>query len=286
MNWLHVQIDLFDIEPEPVERALVSLGATSITFSDGGDEPILEPDPGGTPLWNNVRIAALLDEDLSETRVRLAVAASIGPARMPPIRFSILEEQDWLANWRESLRPMQFGAHFWICPPRISCPDPNGIVVRISPGLAFGSGFHPTTALCLEWLTNLQIDEKSVLDFGCGSGILGIASLALGAGQVTAIDHDEQALAATRDNARYNQCIDRIRAISGDQLDAADTFDVIMANILSETLIQLAPSLRDHCRSGARIALSGIVSNAYEQWFALDPPVEKDDWIMLSGIAA
>ena len=205
MSWLHVQIDLDDIQPEPVEQALAGLGAKSIAYSNGGNEAILEPAPGVTALWKNVRITALLDKDLSETAVRLAVAASIAPARIPPIRFSILEEQDWLAKWQKSLRPMRFGPHFWVCPPETTCPDPQGISIRISPGLAFGSGFHPTTALCLEWLAIQQIDEKSVLDFGCGSGILGIASLALGASRVTAIDHDEQALTATRNNARQNR---------------------------------------------------------------------------------
>jgi len=293
MSWLYVQIDLGDLEPEPIERALASLGALSIAYSDGGDQPILEPNPGIVPLWKNVRIAALFDKGLSETTVRLAVAASIGPGPMLPMQFSILEKQDWLTNWQESLRPMKFGPHFWVCPLKTACPDPDSVSIRISPGLAFGSGLHPTTALCLEWLGNQQIDGTSVLDFGCGSGILGIASLALGANRVTAVDHDEQALAAARDNARHNQCLDRIRTVSADQLDAVDTFDIILANILSDTLIQLAPTLKRHCRPGARIALSGIlasqagaVSSAYEQWVALEPPQERDDWVILTGTVA
>ena len=201
MTWLEVRIDLGKLRVEPIERALLDIGAVTIEYSDAADDPIFEPAPGTTPLWNATQISALFEDGVSETLIRLAVAQSIAPVPMPSMHFAIIEDQDWVANWRRDLSPMQFGQHLWICPTGIAGPDDEAMVVTIEPGLGFGTGSHATTRLCLEWLSQRQLQKKTVLDFGCGSGILGIASLALGASQVTAVDIDEHALTATRDNA-------------------------------------------------------------------------------------
>jgi ribosomal protein L11 methyltransferase len=292
MNWLQVQVDLGLIPPEPLEEALTQLGAVSIEYRDGGNDPILEPAPGTAPLWAEVKIAALLSADTSETSVRLAIAGSIGSAPMPPIQFSVVEDQDWVLRWQETLHPVRFGKNLWICPADTGCPDATGVAVRLEPGLGFGTGSHPTTAMCLDWLTSQDLAGVSILDFGCGSGILGLSALALGAGHVTAVDIDGQALSATRENALRNESMDRMRVLEAGVLDREQPFDLIIANILSRTLISEEPALRGYSRSGTRIALSGIlrsqtaaVSKAYGRWVVLDPPEERRDWAMLAGIA-
>jgi ribosomal protein L11 methyltransferase len=290
VSWLQVQIDLGTIDPGPLEHALLELGAVCIEFSDAGNQPILEPDPDTTPLWEKIRVAALFSVDTSETAVRLAVAGSVTPARTPRIRFSIIEDQDWISKWKRNLKPAVFGGKLWICPPDTPGPAAGRVSVTMEPGLAFGTGSHPTTALCLNWLADQKLQHQSILDFGCGSGILGIAGLALGADHVTAVDIDKQAITATRENSERNQCANRLRVHTPDLLDATETFDLIVANILSGTLVTLEPLLRSHSRSGTKIALSGIltsqiteVSDAYSQWIAFDPPVTRLDWAIITG---
>ncbi len=306
MSWLRVQIDLGNIPPDPVEQSLRDLGATSIHLSDGGSEvpdfsvdenhrgriPDFSVDENhrGEPLWDHIRLDALLGEETVETSVLLTVASAVAPAPMPTVRFFIVEEQDWVARWTEALRPARFGEHLWICPPEIPCPDDRAICVTMEPGLGFGTGSHPTTALCLDWLARQPLREKALLDFGCGSGILAIAGLALGAGSVTAVDNDPQALTATERNARCNHCVERLRIGPANFLDPAETFEFIVANILSRTLIDLAPTIVGRARSGARIALSGIltsqaeqVSTASAQWVDFDPLENRREWAILYG---
>jgi len=290
MNWLQVRIDLGKLRVEPIERALLDIGAVTIEYSDAADDPIFEPEPGTTPLWNAMQIAALFENCVSETLIRLAVAQSITPAPMPNMHFAIIEDQDWVTNWQRDLSPMQFGQHLWICPTGIAAPDDKAMVVTIEPGLGFGTGSHATTRLCLEWLSRQQLQKKTVLDFGCGSGILGIASLALGASRVTAVDIDEHALTAARDNARRNDCLAQLQVLPAQHLNPIARFDVIMANILSSTLIELEPNLRIYSQSGAHIGLSGILTSqadevvsAYEKWIDLKCSAEQDDWVILTG---
>jgi ribosomal protein L11 methyltransferase len=294
MAWLQIQIDLGEIPPDPVEQALLRIGAVSIELGeaggDDGGEPILEPAPGATPLWKNIRLSALLDEQTDRTEALLAVAASVAPAPMPEVRFSVIGDEDWAAKWKQEFRPTCFGAKLWICPPDMPCPDKDGIRVTLAPGLAFGTGAHPTTAMCLDWLAESDCVSRSLLDYGCGSGILAIAGLALGARAVTAVDLDAQALTATQRNAQANPGAERLRVCRPDQLDPAGGFDLIVANILSNTLIELVPVLRGHSRTGTRITLSGIlttqapdVRNAYASWIDFDPLREREEWALLSG---
>jgi ribosomal protein L11 methyltransferase len=293
MSWLKIQFDLGDIEPEQVEQALLEIGAVSIEYRDGGDKPIIEPEPGTSPLWEKVRIAALFGKDTDETTIFLTIANSVAPASMPKIEFSTVEARDWVADFQQDLQPMKFGSHLWVCPLDVPCPDAQGISIAMEPGLGFGTGSHPTTAMCLDWLAGQPLLNKTVLDYGCGSGILSIAALALGARRATGVDIDAQARQATRENARRNQCLELLQICPATGADSAEKFDLIVANILSGTLIDLESEIRRHCRSGTKIALSGIltsqtvdVSTAYEHWVDLDPLENRREWAILGGTVA
>jgi ribosomal protein L11 methyltransferase len=290
MSWQRVHIDLHQIDPAPVEQALLELGAVSIDFSDAADDPILEPAPGAMPLWPALRLSALFEAEIEATAIRLAVASAIETRPMPTLSFESVADQDWIKNWQQDLQPMQFGHHLWICPSGSQCPEPDGTVIKLDPGLAFGTGSHPTTALCLDWLAENIDPGSSVLDYGCGSGILSIAALVIGANQVLGIDFDSQALRATHENAVKNQVAERLTILPPEAVNHEQKFDLIVANILSGTLIELAPEFRHFCHTGTRIALSGILTGqiesvtlAYNAWIKFDPPVARDDWALLSG---
>jgi ribosomal protein L11 methyltransferase len=290
MSWLQVQVNLGKLPPATVEETLLEIGAESIELTDGGNNPILEPGPGATPLWETTRITALFQSDVDTTKVRLAIAAAVSPAPLPPIQITVVEDQDWVALWQESLRPMLFGEKLWICPRSQKCPDPNGDIVILEPGLAFGSGTHPTTSLCLDWIATHDLAGLRILDFGCGSGILAIAGIACGARHATAVDADEQAIKATNANSTDNGCGAHIDVLRADCLAAGEPYDVIIANILSGTLIELEPLLRAHSHSGTRLVLSGVlasqgndVENAYRAWASFEPPKMIEDWLLLSA---
>ena len=290
MSWLKVQIEVDETMAEALELALTKFGAASIELADAADEPILEPAPGATPLWQRIRLTALFDREVDETTVRLAVASAMEPGALPDLTFDIVENEDWIARLRDELTPLQFGQHLWVCPPGKTCPDPDAIVITMEPGLAFGTGTHPTTSLCLKWLADNPPRERTVLDFGCGSGILAIASLALGASSVIGVDIDRQALTATCENARRNIGSERLDVMAPDELDDAKTYDYLVANILSGTVIELAPTLRKLCHSGTNIALSGIlteqaetVAAVYRAWCDINAPVIDDGWVLLTG---
>jgi ribosomal protein L11 methyltransferase len=290
MNWLRVHIVLERIDPLPVEQALVKLGAISIEFSDAADNPILEPAPGETPLWPTLCLRALFDRAIDDTTIQIAVAGAINAAPMPAMRFEEVANQDWIESWKQTLQPMRFGSDLWVCPTGTACPEPGGTVIELDPGLAFGTGSHPTTALCLDWLANCDNHTGTVLDYGCGSGILSIAALVLGAKRVLGVDLDEQALQATRENAGRNHVTKRLDVVRPESADKTLKFDRIVANILSGTLIELATELQTFCHTGTRIALSGILTNqaesvttAYKSWVKFERPIERGDWALLSG---
>lgn len=291
MNWLQVRIAIAQRDAAPIEAALLALGATSIEYQDAGDQPILEPAPGSMPLWRELYLDAMLDAATPPELVRRVVAAATAPAPAPAIRFATLRDRDWIAGFRETLEPMRFGKRLWILPHGPAAPQEADVIVRLEPGLAFGSGSHPSTALCLEWLESSRRLGR-VLDYGCGSGVLALAALALGAESACAVDLDEQALTACSDNAERNGLDRRLQVCRPAELPAETRFDTLLANILSDTLIRLAPTLCKHLRGGARIALSGIlrsqadaVRQGYAPWIEFEPPAGRDDWILLSGRA-
>jgi ribosomal protein L11 methyltransferase len=289
MDWLQVQIELGSLDPEPVEAALFDLGALAVEYQDGGDRPILEPAPDTTPLWPELRLGALLSPDTDPERVRLAIAGAISPAPLPAMHFATLGDRDWLRSFRARLEPRRFGAGLWLVPPDSPAPAGASAVVRLEPGLAFGSGAHETTALCLEWLDRTRC-RGTVLDYGCGSGVLALAAVALGAARAFAVDIDPQALAACKDNATRNGLAERIWIGLPDDLPTHQRANALIANILSGPLIALAPKLCNRLAPGAAVALSGIlngqadaVRDAYAPWVDFGPVARRGEWILLSG---
>ncbi len=287
-SWLTVELTVPAAAAQAVEAALLELGALSVSLGDPGAEPILEPGPGATPLWPLVQLTALLPPETAAQEVQLRLRPLL--TEEVDVRFSTLAERDWVREFREQLAPRRFGSRLWICPAGTPCPDPAGVAVTLEPGLAFGSGSHPSTALCLQWLAALPLAGLSVLDYGCGSGVLAIAALALGARSATALDIDPQALLAARQNAERNGVAERLRLALPTQLPRERDHDVVLANILADTLIGLAPTLQGHCRAGARVALSGIlatqtslVRRGCRPWLDLHPSGESAGWALLAG---
>ncbi|SEG72350.1 50S ribosomal protein L11 methyltransferase [Marinobacterium lutimaris] len=296
MPWLQIKVETVPAQAEQYEDLLLAAGCAAVTYQDAEDQPIFEPDLGTTPLWSKTVVTGLFaaEHDLQETLDLLHEAQQqIDPEARehPTFKAEILEDKDWEREWMESYHPMQFGQHLWVCPSWREAPDPGAVNMMLDPGLAFGTGTHPTTSLCLEWLDGQMLDSQLVVDYGCGSGILGIAALLLGASEVVAVDIDPQALTATRDNLNRNNLADsRLQAYLPEATPKVQA-DTLVANILAGPLVQLAPTLEALVRPGGKLLLSGLlseqadeVSAAYSQWFDMEPAVEKDGWIRLTGV--
>jgi len=269
---------------EALETQLFELGAVSVTLQDAQDQPLLEPGPGETPIWQEVVLKALFTEEQDIIAIQQA---------FPDNTIERIADQNWERAWLDQFQPMQFADNLWICPSEFTPPDPNAVNIFLDPGLAFGTGTHPTTALCLQWLAQEDLSHKTVIDYGCGSGILAIAAAKLGAKKVYCIDNDPQALVATADNAKRNhldeQCI--IPLAPADLPN--QRVDLLKANILAKPLIELAPHFAHLLKRHGHIALSGIlaeqapaVRQAYAATFHMDAPVSQGDWYRLSGIKA
>ena len=289
MPWLQVELRVSEAQVEAAETALGTAGALAVTLRDAGDRPVLEPGPGETPLWPDVIVTGLFPGHHDPTKLKRAVHAGWILPVLPEIHAEWLEDRPWEREWERSFRPMRFGRRLRVIPPGTPRGHGEDVDVLLSPGLAFGTGTHPTTAICLEWLDALDLDGAVVVDYGCGSGILAVAAARLGARSVIATDNDPQALLATRDNAAANQVADRIRAVPPSGL-AGISADVLVANILANPLIELAPKLGNVTKSGGKLALSGIlraqvpaVAAAYASAFALVAPAFKEDWARLEG---
>ena len=290
MPWLQVRLAITPEQAETYEDALLEVGAVSVTFMDAEDQPIFEPDLGTTPLWSNTHLLALFEADTDETALLAHLQLLCGGA-LPEHHVERIEDQDWERSWMDGFQPMRFGQRLWIVPRWHAAPQPDAVNLLLDPGLAFGTGTHPTTALCLEWLDSQNLDNCSVLDFGCGSGILAIAALLLGAPQAAGTDIDPQALEASRDNASRNG-IDPARFPVYLPADLPQQpADVVVANILAGPLVSLAPQITALVKGGGRLALSGILAEqaeevraAYASAFDLDPTAVKDGWVRISGI--
>ena len=201
MSWRQFVMELHELEPDVVEEVLTAHGALAVTLTDAGDAPVLEPAPGETPLWPDTKITALFPGDQDLSALTRALETTVAPTPLPATTIETLEERVWEREWLKRFKPMRFGERLWVSPREMNVGDPQAIVVRLDPGLAFGTGTHPTTALCLRWLDAASLDDARVLDFGSGSGILAIAALKLGAAAATAVDIDPQAVTATQTNA-------------------------------------------------------------------------------------
>ena len=297
MAWLQLSIEVAKPGAERIAAFLEDAGALSVTLADAADEPQLEPGPGETPLWSQVKVSALFDADpRSEALVGRLVDQLVrehGSGRACEPRVERIADQVWERVWLDTFKPTRFGRRLWVCPHGQDPDDPEAIaeavVVALDPGLAFGTGHHPTTALCLEWLDGTDLDAKTVLDYGCGSGILAIAALRLGAARAIAVDHDPQALEATRDNALANGVADRLAIYGPDEVPELKV-DVTIANILAGPLIALAPRLVASLRPGGALAVSGVlaeqvdaVRTAYAERVALAPTRLREDWALICG---
>lgn len=289
-SWLQLQVQVPRERATEVEEALQGLGALSVTYTDSADDPVLEPGVGETPLWPHVSMTGLFEND-TQDRDGLLIALKAQTSGIPGLESRILElpDQDWTRAWMDDFRPMRFGERLWVIPGNQPVPADAGAVVHLDPGLAFGSGTHPTTRMCLEWLDGQSPVGSTVLDYGCGSGILGIAAAVLGADRVTGIDNDPQALISSRNNAANNAVSDRFEVFEPGAVPPG-TYDFVVANILAGALIELASLLSGLCKPGGRIALSGVMQHqaaevmaAYEQQFDELRTIALEEWVLIEG---
>ncbi len=284
MTFYEIEFPLVALDADVVEAALNDMGASAITFVDRGDEPVLEPKPGEIRLWSDTLVRALFADSIDPAVSLGRLSAVLDERVAASVRIKGVTNQDWERVWLVDWKSLRFGRRLWVCPTAAAAPEQaDAVVVRLDPGLAFGTGTHPTTALCLQILESLPVAGRTVTDYGCGSGILGIAALKLGAAHVTAIDLDPQALIATRDNAARNDVSDKISLANVDT--ALDPAYCVMANILIGPLIELAPILTAACEPGGYILLSGILKSqayalraAYSTGFDRVQTIERDDW--------
>jgi ribosomal protein L11 methyltransferase len=292
MQWRQFVMDLGRLDSEAVETLLFAYGALAVTFCDAGDVPLLEPAPGETPLWHDTNVLALFNENTDFNAVAAGLRTSLGLEALPRYRVETLADRDWGREWRKDLGPMRFGRRLWVCPAE-SVPPPDAVVVRLDPGLAFGTGTHATTALCLEWLDGLELAGRTLLDYGCGSGLLAIAALKLGCRSATGIDIDPQARTSTLDNALRNGVAEKLSVVGHDR-DLRGPYDVVVANILAGPLVDLSQSVITRLSSGGELALSGILSGqvdriqaAYDPWIKFDAPAfrsqDGQNWARLAG---
>ena len=291
-GWQELRFSTTPDQLEHLESWLFEQGALAVTLEDNADEPLLEPGPGETPLWQNIKLVALFEVGINLSPILASVPQQWVTASADAANF--VPDQDWERAWMENFEPLKMGKRLWICPSWCEPPDPHAVNINLDPGLAFGTGTHPTTAMCLGELDATIQPGINLIDYGCGSGILAIAGLKLGATKAFAVDNDPQAVTATWDNAQRN-------AITQDQLDVflvsqADTqgrlqpVDLVIANILAGPLEALAPTLIDLMNPGGRLILAGLLSEqaaalieAYKPWVALSAVQELEGWTLLAG---
>lgn len=286
MSFHQLVVELGPADPGPAESACFASGALSVSLADAADHPVLEPGPGEMPLWPDIRLSAIFPAAVDPRMVAATLMAVLAlPA--DSIRIEELADRVWEREWLKDFRPMRFGQRLWVCPGGQRPADPGATLLELDPGLAFGTGTHATTAMCLEWLDGFPLAGTRVLDYGCGSGILALAALKLGAASAWAVDIDPQALLATRDNARRNALETRLEVrAAGDDLPGP--FDLVLANILAGTLRQLAPDFARLCRPAGTLLLAGLldaqateVADAYRPWFHVESGIQRDGWTVL-----
>lgn len=291
MPWIQIKLNATNDNAEAIGDMLMEeTGAVSVTFLDAKDTPVFEPLPGETRLWGDTDVVALYEADMDTSLILQQLKASNMLAEGFAHKVEQVEDKDWEREWMDNFHPMQFGRRLWICPSWREVPDPQAVNVMLDPGLAFGTGTHPTTALCLEWLDNLDLSGKTVIDFGCGSGILAIAAIKLGAAKVIGIDIDPQALLASKDNAARNGVEDQIEVYLPKDQPEGLVADVVVANILAGPLRELSPIIKGLLKPGGQLAMSGIldtqaesVAEFYRDDLELDPIAEKSEWCRISG---
>ncbi|MDX1733631.1 MAG: 50S ribosomal protein L11 methyltransferase [Halioglobus sp.] len=293
MTWLQLRLQGERGNVAQLEDLLLASGAVSVTLEDNADQPVLEPAPGETPLWSQVRLTGLYPADTDMQAVLDGLPTQVAAQCSP--RVEILEDKDWEREWMRHYQPMRFGERLWVCPSWLEPPEPDAVNLLLDPGLAFGTGTHPTTALCLAQLEGMPLQGRCLVDYGCGSGILALAALKLGANRVLGVDNDPQALTASRDNAQRN-------GIAAERLPVAlpgaavlqhwqGRTDVVVANILAGPLLQLSATLLDLLRPGGTLLLAGLLDTQadalcrhYAADIELQVAAQKDGWACLRGV--
>ena len=296
MAWIQLKVEVLPDQIEIIEDSMLLEGAQAVTLQDGADQPILEPELGTMPVWDKTIVIGLFDAEINGDVLiaNMKNLFSFDPAMQgkafPEHKLELVEDKDWERAWMDNFHAMPFGDRLWVCPSWKEPEDKNAVNLMLDPGLAFGTGTHPTTAHCLRFLDKQVEGGELIIDYGCGSGILGIAALLLGSERMLGVDNDPQALLATRQNAERND-------ISADQYDVVlpeNTHkieaDIMVANILAGPLISLAENIATLTKSGGKLALSGLLSHqadevraAYKPWFNMDGMEQLDDWIILTG---
>lgn len=287
MTWVVLHIQTNREQCEALEDILLTLGAVSVTLQDNADQPLLEPGVGETPLWDQVRLSGMFTAQIDSGEV-ISLLEHQFPETSGLWRNEILEDKDWVRSWMDDYKPLPMGERLWICPNWLEPPEPNAVNLMLDPGLAFGTGTHPTTALCLQWLDQQDLAGAEVIDYGCGSGILAIAALLLGASHATGIDNDPQAIIASRQNAERNGIAEQqLTVYLPGQASFKTKADVMLANILAGPLIELASAISDSVKPGGMLCLSGILEEqattvmaAYPA-FDFEPPASHEGWARL-----
>lgn len=295
MKWLQIHITVDQAQVDFTETLLLSLGAVSVTLDDAEDQALLEPLPGETPLWNKVIVTGIYQQDDNE-QIDVDSLIKFVQEQLPeaPVRFDELEDQAWERAWMDYYEPIQIAEKFWIVPEWLEAPDTEATNIKLDPGLAFGTGNHASTFLCLQWLGSIDLKDKIVVDYGCGSGILGVAALLLGAKKVYATDIDPQAVLATKQNAELNGVLDRLFVGLPEEFNAefkSQQADVLVANILAAPLMALAPEFAKLLKADGEFALAGVieeqvedVSGVYQEYFdILNIEKREENWCRISG---
>ena len=290
MPWIQLRVTTTEEKAEQVSDMLMGWGAQAVSFLDAHDTPIYEPMPGEVLYWANTVVVGLFDAEHPMDKVLKQLHQVSFFKGQPDYKLEQLEDKDWEREWMDNFHPIKFGERLWVCPSWREIPDPTAVNVMLDPGLAFGTGTHPTTALCMQWLDATIQPEQSVVDFGCGSGILGIAALKLGAKRVIGVDIDPQAIEASTANAKRNSVEGQIELYLPKDQPKDFQADVVVANILAGPLAELKTIISAYVKPGGLLALSGILQSqaqsvieAYSDEFSFDPIAVQDEWVRLSG---
>lgn len=286
-----LQIRVLSAHPEFAEELLMACGASAVSLVDAGDDPVLEPAPGATPLWSRTVAVGLFESSTDADRVLDVLRTELPDGTEIECSTELLEDQDWVRVWLKDCPPLKFGERLWVCPREKAVQEPGCVTLLLDPGLAFGTGTHPSTAMCLDWIARNRVEGARVLDFGCGSGILGIASLLLGASSCLGVDIDPQAIQATGDNARENGVAARMHLLPHDAAFEPFQADIVLANILARPLIELAPLLARSVRDGGHLVLAGLLDRqadevraAYAPWFDFAPDLSREGWTRIAAV--
>mgnify|MGYP001812136576 FL=1 len=291
MPWLNVTFAVEENQLDYVSEHLELAGAQSVTIEDAGDNPLFDLLDGEHPVWDSSLVTGLFNVQLGVDEVIAKLTRAFAPDALPECRVESLPEQDWERSWMDRFQPMQYGRNLWICPTWYKPPDPEAINIMLDPGLAFGSGSHETTRLCMQWLSTQRLEGKAVIDYGCGSGILAIAALKSGAASALGVDIDQQALQASRQNAQLNQVSERLQLALPANMPDQSAGDIVFANILAGTLVELKTQLLTLRKAQGVLVLSGILQSQQAMIYKEFEPgntiqsFNDGDWMMMSVTA-